>query len=169
MTKRARKKRRELTPQEQEIVNDKLQLFPKFLSDVNPGIHRLMKQVIDHPEPYLYDLEKFLPVLEDWLRDLDLSSVPRSSWPWLELHIGYVYGTLLACLFDPTWQVCQDPDSKFFGRFVLGQFKHGVKKGLIVDPFEAVAECLETPPPRSFLSQLHSTIQELNPYHSGEK
>jgi len=78
------------------------------------------------------------------------------------VQIGYFVGELLSQRFDAMWIICEDPKSKFFLRYVLGYFKHGVKKRLILDPIEVAGVYLETPPPRSLLAVLDS-IEELKP------
>lgn len=154
---------RELTPEETATLHERWRNYRVFLHDIRPAIEDFIRlRVTENPQPYFQDLEKFLPVLEDWLRDEDLSGVSPDNLLWFQVHIGFFVGELLSRRFEAMWTICEDPGSKFFLRYVLGYFKHGVKKRLILDPIEVAGVYLETPPPRSLLAVLDS-IEELKP------
>jgi len=154
---------RKLTPKETATLRDRRKNFHAFMEVIHSATEEFIRLVrVSDPEPYIQDLEKFLPVLENWLRDEDLNRLSEDDRLWLQVRIGYIVGELLLKRFDAIWMVCDDPNSKFFLRFVLGYFQRGVKKGLILDPIEAGGVYLESPPPRSLLAVLDS-IEELKP------
>jgi hypothetical protein len=153
---------RKLTPEETLTLEDRWKNYGAFLKDIRPAVEEFIRLVGHNPDPYIQDFEKFLPALEDWLRDQDVNHLSEDDWLWLQVQIGYFIGELLSQRFDAMWIICEDPESKFFLRYVLGYFKHGVKKGLILDPIEVAGVYLESPPPRSLLAVLDS-IDELQP------
>lgn len=154
---------RDLTPEETATLDDRWKNFQAFVSLIRPAIEEFIRLVMAvDPKPYLEDFEKLLLALEQGLRDEDLSRLSDDDRLWLQVRIGYIIGELLSQRFEAMWHICEDPQSKFFLRYVLGYFKRGVKKGLILDPIEAAGVYLETPPPRSLLAVLDS-IEELKP------
>ena len=154
---------RDLTAEEIAVRTLRRQGLPQFLSCVQPGLEEFISSVVvESPERYIQDLEQFMSVLELWLSAQDLRGLSRGDFLWLQTRIAYLIGQLMRLRFDAVWILDEDTESKFFLRYVMGYFKHGVKAGVVLDPMTVASAYLETPPPRS-LTALLDSIEELKP------
>ncbi len=68
---------------------------------------------------------------------------------WLLTRIGYFVGEYFAQKYQGCWIVCEIPESKYFGRYVIGEFS-GLDENKILDPFEVAKTYVNTPIPRQF-------------------
>ena len=154
---------RNLTPEEISTRDRRREGLRSFLGAIRPALVEFIRSIIvESPEEYIQEPERFLPVLENWLKYEDLSKLSPDDRLWLQFRLAYVIAELMQRRFDAVWIVDEDPGSKFFLRYVLGFFKGGVKTGLVLDPVVVAIAYLELPPPRSLVSLLDS-IDELKP------
>ena len=103
--------------------------FAKALGSQEP--HRILN------EPHL-----FLPGISDWLTHQVISADDR---PWLLTRLGYLVGELLTTRYSGAWFLNEIEGSRYFGKYVVGQFASLANARLQVDPFEVASDAISMP------------------------
>lgn len=82
-------------------------------------------------------------------------------------RVGYFAGEVLVQRLGGCWLVCDAPDSRFFGRYVVGRFRRVPNPAAITDPVEVAAAYLSQPPGRSLAGMLAEVTAALRNAESG--
>lgn len=149
----------ELTSEQQELLARRRGGFDQWLAERLP-ILRDFAAALELPNPPLIVAEPklYLPLINAWLCE---QTVGQEDWAWAVTRVGYFAGEVLVQRFGGCWLVCDDPASRFFGRFVVGQFLRVPNQSMVIDPVEVAAACLGQPPGRSFSGFLDAVGAEL--------
>lgn len=146
---------RELTPTESSSLTERRKLFEKFKDERRPLLVDFFKKLeMTNPFDVLRESERFLQPFDTWLGK---QVVAEDLWHWLLVRVAYFIGEIFIQRYAGVWYVEDDPDSRFFGKFVVGRFERRLGTGLLVDPFEAAAALISQPMGRS-LSDLVNGI-----------
>jgi hypothetical protein len=150
---------RQLTPDEQELLDSRKRNFEAFLEERMPVLAHFM-EVLALPEPalVLVDAERYLPPLDQWLQRQTISDEHRV---WLLTRVGYFVGEYFVQMLSGYWLVNEYPETRTFARYVVGGFSKISNSRAMLDPFEVADECLAEPPGRSLIRLLSEVEQEL--------
>lgn len=148
-----------MTSEHQELLARRRAEFDQWLAERMPVL-RDFAAALELPDPPLIitDPERYLPPVEAWLRE---QVIGPDDWSWAVSRIGYFAGEVLVQRFSGCWLVCDAPSSRYFGRYVVGQFRRVPNPAAIADPIEIAAVCLSQPPGRSLAGILESVGVEL--------
>jgi hypothetical protein len=154
---------RELTEAEVELRTKRRKAFRSFVGDSKPAIMEFAEFLgVENPQTAVEQPEKFLKVLEAFLKVEDISELEQKDREWLHLRLMYFIGQLLLYRYGGIWFLNENPEAKSFLRYVVGYFERGsVPKNLSVDPFSVVEDFLVEPPERSLLSTIKKVEEEM--------
>ena len=145
---------RKLTSQEAFMLEKRNAGLEAFLIERMPVLTDFMERLnVGDPALVLVEAERYLPSLDKWLKDQCIDSSDRV---WLLTRLGYFIGEYLVQRLGGCWLLNDVPDSKTFGRYVVGRFVKVSNGNAMVDPFAVADECIGNPPGRSLISLLSS-------------
>jgi hypothetical protein len=150
---------RTLSDEERAAVDRRKQEFDHFLNERMPVLTDFMKRLgLPNAPLVLVEAKKFVPALDQWMRSQAVASEDRT---WILTRLGYFIGEYLVQRHRGCWFVNEIPDSRFFARYVVGNFANVAKPNAMVDPFAVADAYLSVPPGRSLTSMLNTVEQEL--------
>ena len=117
--------------------------FERFLEERMPVLVEFAT-VLGSQEPHriLNEPHLFLPGISDWLAHQIISADDRT---WLLTRLGYLIGELLITGYGGAWFLNEIEGSRYFGRYVVGQFVSLANARLQVDPFEVASDAISIP------------------------
>ncbi|HEY4259147.1 MAG TPA: hypothetical protein VGM98_03260 [Schlesneria sp.] len=150
---------RKLTPDEQELLDNRKRSFEAFHEERMPVLVHFM-EVLSLPEPglVLVHAERYLPPLDQWLQRQTINDEHRA---WLGARVTYFVGEYFAQMLNGYWLVNEYPDTRTFARYVIGGFSRIPNSNAMLDPFSIADECLAEPPGRSLTRLLAEGEQQL--------
>ena len=92
------------------------------------------------PHRILNEPHLFAQGVSDWLAHQEVREEDRA---WLMARLGYFVGEYLVMRYGGAWFVNEVAGSKFYGRYVVGQFSDVQNPNALADPFEVAAAALE--------------------------
>ena len=133
--------------------------FQSFLAERMPVLVDFAER-LGFAEPYriLNEPERFLPGLDAWLQRQEVSSNDRA---WLLARLAYYVGEYLVVRYSGSWSVNDIEGSRYFGRYVVGNFAKVSNRHAQVDPYEVVVDVLRTSPSTSLAVVLKQVGEEL--------
>lgn len=147
---------RRLTSSERKLLADREAEFDEFLEDRMPVLAEFMEALgLPDPPMVLVEAERYLPPLDLWLKDQDIKADDET---WLLTRIGYFIGEYLVQRLGGCWFLNDVPDSKYFARYVVGEFAETPNRNAMVDPFDIASVFIAEPRGRS-LSQLVNSVE----------
>ena len=151
---------RQLTEAEQMEIDRRNSHFDRFLDERMPVLKDFMERLeLPNPAMVLVEAELYLPSVDQWMKDQVVTSNDRA---WILTRIGYFIGELLVQRFSGCWFVNDTPDSRFFGRYVVGKFCSPNSRNAMVDPFHVADAYLSHPPARSLTDIIRQVEAELH-------
>jgi hypothetical protein len=150
---------RPLTGEEQSQIDRRRARFDAFLDESMPVLTDFMQR-LDLPNPplVLVEAEKYLPAIDLWMRD---QVVDDSGRVWILTRSGYFIGEYLVQRQGGYWFLNDAPDSRYFGRYVVGHFSRASHPSAMVDPFGVASEYVNEPPGRSLSAILDQVEDEI--------
>jgi hypothetical protein len=150
---------RQLTPDEQELLDTRIRDFDAFHEERMPVLVHFM-EVLSMPEPALVLLhaDRYLPPLDQWLQQQTISDEHRV---WLLTRVTYFVGEYFVQRLNGYWLVNKYPDTRTFARYVVGGFSKIANSLAMLDPFSVADECLAEPRGRSLIKLIAEGEREL--------
>lgn len=164
------------TPQMHELTQDQQEKLDRRRAGLDQYLEERMPVLVEFcdrlelPEPHrvLIEAELFLAPIDDWVAQQELDGdVNQEDRVWLASRLAYFLGELLAQRFHGCWFVDDNPNGRYFGNYVVGQFSH-FPNGR-VDPSVAIWDLLSQPVGRSLVQlveEMSSELVELAPKDS---
>jgi hypothetical protein len=141
------------------MVSGVQEQFEQFLAERMPVLVQFA-EALGSPEPHriLNEPHLFAAGISDWLAHQTVGDEDR---PWLLSRLGYFIGEYLVIRFGGLWFVCEAADSKFCGRYVVGQFTDVKNTKALADPFEVAVASLEPGAPalQELLAEVSHALQ----------
>jgi hypothetical protein len=150
---------REPTDEERALLEHRRHRFEGFLEERMPVLKDFMERLqLPNPAMVLLEADRYLPPLDQWMKTQD---VPAEDRVWIITRIGYFVGEWLVQRFGGYWFLNDIPDSRYFGRYVVGRFSRIKLQNpdTMVDPFQVAADYISEPPGRS-LSKILGVVEE---------
>lgn len=150
---------REQTSEERELLDRRRIGFDVFLNERMPVLTDFMR-LVELPDPalVLVQADQYLPAINQWLKTQAIEPADRT---WILTRIGYFIGEYLVQRLGGCWFLNEVSDSRYFGRYVVGQFVRASNPNAMVDPFTVADICVTEPPGRSLLSLLESVERDI--------
>jgi hypothetical protein len=103
------------------------------------------------------DPRRFLPAIAQYMSSQEIEPADRV---WAGTRIGYLIGEVLVQSMSGCWYLNDQPESRHFGRYVVGQFPR-LPPQTTVDPFEVAFDYLDHGLGRSLVTQVERVEAEL--------
>ncbi|WP_157489288.1 hypothetical protein [Lysobacter sp. Root916] len=133
--------------------------FDQFLDERMPVLYEFAQSLrLPAPHAILTDPMSVLSGISAWLA---LQHIEQEDRAWVLSRVGYYIGELLVTHYSGAWLVCTAPASRFYGRYVVGQFRDFDNAESLADPFEAAAVCIDEPPGRSLENIINGIVASL--------
>ena len=121
--------------------------FAHFHAELAPVLVDFIDALgIEPPQEVLTQAGHYLPYVEKALADMAIADADDRSW--LLVRMMYFVGEYFAQQYGGYWYVEDTPDSRLFGRCVVGKFSMYANAELVVDPFEIATAYVDAPCPR---------------------
>jgi hypothetical protein len=101
----------------------------------------------------------YAPMLEVALQNM--SVVDNEDHDWLTARMAYFFGEYFVQQFEGCWFVNDIPGSRYFARYVVGQFENAKNLQMQIDPFEIALAYVDAPIPRQLQPLLDAASVEL--------
>jgi hypothetical protein len=114
-----------LTPEQQQTLSRRRAAFDTYFAESMPALANLIGS-IGAPDPTLVVNEpgSYIALLDDWLRTAAFNVPPApQDRVWLISRLGYFIGYVLTERHGGYWFVDEQPESRWFGCYVVGQFQ----------------------------------------------
>jgi hypothetical protein len=146
---------RDLTSEEQRILAQRQDEFPRLVAEIAPGVIELATY-LGHEPPHtaLRVPERFLLELERFLRTVELGQMSEGQMIWLNTRLAFFVIELLVHRHGGHPFVQMDPDSDYFLHYVVGNFDDGTPRTTIVEPFDLTYAVLHQPLGRSLVGAI---------------
>jgi hypothetical protein len=151
---------RELTQNECDLRDRRRQGFEAFFRESMPVLVDFMMR-LELPELHsvLINAGLFVDPLDSWVRRQVVSTEDRVS---TVARLGYFIGEWLIQQLKGCWFLNEIPDSRFFLRYVVGQFATVANTGAMTDPFLIADTYLAELPHANLRITLAEVASELN-------
>ena len=100
----------------------------------------------------------FVPSVTEFMAD---QRVDEDDYDWILVRLGYFIGEVLSTRYGGYWFLNEIPDSRYFGRYVVGRFTRASNPHAQVDPMEIASSFLAQPLPRSLSRTIEDIAWEL--------
>lgn len=113
----------ELTAEQREQLARRRTEFDAFFRELMPVLVEFCSDLeLPSPHEVLNDPSPFVPLIAHWLEAQDLKSACRDDRAWLSVRLGYLIGEYFTRRYFGCWFVDDNPTSKWFSQYVVGQF-----------------------------------------------
>ena len=134
--------------------------FDAFYKELLPCLVEFVGDMgIQPADMVLKQAATYAPVLEVALQNMLVAN--REERDWLCARMGYFIGEYCVQQFDGCWAVNDIPGSRYFARYVVGQFQAAKNLQMMLDPFEMAIEYVDAPIPRQLQTLLDAASIEL--------
>jgi hypothetical protein len=152
--------RDELNPDELTKAQARKDRFPRFLADRVPALVELAEGLeLTEPARIVEAPERYVGAVSAFMRDQDLSEAKDRDWALIRL--GYFVGEYLAKRLSGKWFFNEITGSRFFGRYVVGQFSRATNALAMIDPYGIASDYLSLPPGRDLERLLNEVEVEI--------
>lgn len=153
----------ELTAEEIELRTERRKAFRNFIAGIKPALMEFADFVgVENPNTAFEQPEKFLQVLDIFLKVEDIDKLEQEDKKSLHLMLMYFIGQLLLHRYGGIWFLNEDHEAKSFLRYVIGYFEKGsVSRNISVDPFSVAEEFMEQMPGRSLIATIKETENQM--------
>ena len=150
---------RKLTSREKMELTVREKGFDEFLEERMPVLTEFMEALgLPNPQMVLVEAERYLPALDHWLKEQVIAPADEA---WLLTRVGYFAGEYLVQRLGGCWFLNDIPDSRYFARYVVGEFTGASNPNAMVDPFGVAEDFVSQPQGRSLLQLLESVEDEV--------
>lgn len=134
--------------------------FDEFYENLMPVLVDFVEKLgIDPAAEVLRHAVQYAPVVGQALEQMAVVNDHDRSW--LLTRTGYFVGEYFTQKYDGHWFVNEIPNSRYFGRYVVGQFAQLNNAALMLDPFQVAQAYVDTAIPRQLEPLLASIDSEL--------
>ncbi len=152
----------DLTPEQIAIRDRRRNQYPDFVEQSYPALVEFAQTLgLAQPEAITTQPAAFLAALSAFFQHEDFSDLAAEERNWLHAMLTYYVGQYLIQRYGTLWQLDENPDSKFFLRYVITYFKGGYNPNLKVDPASIVEEYLNQPPERDLAALIGEVEGEI--------
>ncbi|MDR3406138.1 MAG: hypothetical protein P4L99_26870 [Chthoniobacter sp.] len=151
-----------LTEEQRAVLERRKASFDAYFGESMPALVDFCTR-LKLPEPYrvVNSPSVFLGAIDAWLAGpAQTSASTPEDRTWLAARLAYYTGYLLTERFGGNWFVDENPQSRYFARYVVGQFAH--RPAVRVDPTEVAMAFLSGNEGKSFSAFFATIIQAVS-------
>jgi hypothetical protein len=137
-----------MTPDQAELLRKRKDDFDSFYKSMLPALVEFVGLLgISPAHEVLKKADHFVPLVERATQGMALES--QEDRVWLITRAAYFVGEVFVQRFAGCWFVNELPDTKYFARYVVGQFGAGTESNAMIDPFEIATAYVDSAIPRN--------------------
>lgn len=106
---------------------------------------------LSQPSMIVADPESYVPAIA---RFMENQVVTADDQVWIVTRLGYLIGEVLVQRLSGRWTLNEWPETRYFMRYVVGEFGALRNQGAMADPFEAAEAFVLLPPGRNLQEYL---------------
>jgi hypothetical protein len=150
----------EMVSEEKMLLEKRKAGFEEFYRALIPSLVEFVgKMGISPAHEVLKHAVQFAPNLDHALKNMAIADDQDRSW--LILRMGYFIGEYFAQKHGGGWYVNEIQGSRYFARYVVGQFSRLGSAALMIDPFQIAQSYVDSPVPRRLEELLAEVDAEL--------
>jgi hypothetical protein len=150
---------RALTPKETEELERRRARFEQFLAERMPVLAEFAEALdLENPPMIVADPDRYLPSIDAFMRR---QLVEPEHRVWILTRLGYLVGEVLVQRLSGCWLLNDIPDSRYFLRYVVGQFATIRNPNAMVDPFAVADAFIGQPLGRDLTAMVAEVESEL--------
>jgi hypothetical protein len=152
---------RALTEEEKQTYERRKAMLDEFVSESMPVMADFAERLgLPEPTMIVNDPESYLPAIDAFMRN---QVVKPDDRVWIITRLMYIVGEVLIQRLGGIWLLNDIPDSKFFLKYVVGDFS-GIKRAGSQADAGAVAHryVMSDPPRRSLVDMIDETVADLH-------
>lgn len=149
-----------MVSEENSLLEKRKAGFDEFYQALIPSLVEFVEKMgISSAHEVLKHAAQFAPNLDHALQDVAVADDQDRSW--LLLRMGYFIGEYFAQKYGGCWYVNEIHGSRYFARYVVGQFSRLGNAALMLDPFQIAQSYVESRAPRQLEKLLAEVDAEL--------
>jgi hypothetical protein len=149
-----------MTSEEKTLLESRKAGFDAFYKELIPVLVDFVgKMGIGPAHEVLNNAVQFAPYLDKALGNLAIED--EQDRIWLLTRLGYFIGEYFCQKYKGCWYVNEIQGSRYFGRYVVGQFAGLSNAALMLDPFHIAQAYVEEQTPRHLDKLLTEVDAEL--------
>lgn len=142
------------------VLESRLKDFDEFYNELLTELVDFVGRIgIDPAHEVLNHAPEFVSLVNRALQEMVVSD--EDDRVWLMARVGYFVGEYFSQKFGGCWLVCTQEKSRFYARYVIGEFEGGACDDVFVDPFEIAKSYVDSNIPRSLTALLEQAESEL--------
>lgn len=136
-----------MAPNDNDVLTKRKSEFENFYKELIPVLVEFIELMgIKPAHEVLNHAEKYVPYLGQALENMAVAD--RDDRNWLLARMAYFLGEYFAQKYRGSWYVNEVYESRFFARYVVGQFEKISNQALMIDPFEIAQAYVDHVVPR---------------------
>lgn len=149
-----------MTPEESTLLEKRKAGFQDFYKALIPTLVEFVGVMgIQPAHEVLKNAVHFTSYLDQALQNMAVANERERAW--LLLRVGQFIGEYFAQKYSGCWYVNEIEGSRYFGRYVVGQFASLKNMVPMLDPFQIAQAYVDTPIPRHLEILLKEVDTEL--------
>ncbi len=139
-----------MSSEQRSIIEERIRAFPDVIAEMPGDLAELAEFLGVESYRFTRDgLEELVQALDAFLSNGNLGAVDEDQRIWLHTRMMYLIGEVLNERHGGHWSLQSDPESDFYGHYVVGGFRKDPDR--LVDSAEAAHALLNEEPPRDLL------------------
>jgi hypothetical protein len=149
-----------MTKEDAALLDRRKAVFDDFYDDLLECLVDFVdKMGIGHAHKVLKQADLFVPYLARALEKMEVDGDDERIW--LLARVGYFLGEYFVQRYGGCWYVNDIPGSRYFARYIVGQFSRLGHPTAMIDPFQAAEVYVDTPAPRDLEKLIAEVEAEL--------
>lgn len=137
-----------------ELLRKRKDDFDSFYQSLLPGLVEFVELLgISPAHEVLKKAEQFVISLDRATQSMAVESTEDRIW--LITRMAYFVGEVFVQRFSGCWFVDELPNTKYYARYVVGQFRQSVNSNAMIDPFEIATAYVDSSLPRNLVELLN--------------
>ncbi len=147
----------------QELLKKRNDGFDDFYDSMLSGLVEFVDVLgISPPHEVLKHAVQFVPLVAQATHQMPVESGDHKVW--FVTRMTYFVGEVFVQKFGGCWFVNDAPESRYFARYVVGQFKRDAKSSAMIDPYEIALAYVDGALPRDLEALLGEVEVALRAY-----
>lgn len=150
-----------MSPIDISILENRKSDFDGFYENLIPALVEFIGRLgIQPAHEVLNNAVQYVPSLSLALRDLKVDD--EEDRIWLITRVGYFIGEYFSQKYGGCWYVNEVEGSRYYARYVVGNFSRAKNDAIMLDPFEFAQAYVDTKEPRHLEGIISEVEGELN-------
>ncbi len=151
-----------MTAEEKKLLAERRAGFDEFYEEMMPVLTEFAEDLkLPEPAMIVAQPDHYLTAIAEFVRPPSIEK--EEDRIWITTRLGYFIGEVLIQRLGGSWFLNEQPESRYFLRYVVGEFDDGTRPNAMVDPFEAADGFIANPPGRDlrqFIGEIEAACRQ---------